>query len=229
MKTVKIRFLPSEGIQYDNKDSTVVIIDVLRATTTIVTLLFKGAKKVIATNDIQFALDFDGLKIGEKNSLKINGFDYNNSPTLLFEKDFNDKDVVITTSNGTKAVDIYKEFKNVISLSFVNFSAVKKYLQNKQDVILVCSGSHGEFSLEDFVCASLMAQSLDHEVVSDAVLLSNYLSVNFDNYKKICKLSMHAKHLIDKGFERDVDFSLQKDLINIVPVYKDFAFIKEVL
>jgi 2-phosphosulfolactate phosphatase len=229
MKILKIRAFPGEGIQYDSKDSTVVIIDVLRATTTISVLLSKGAREVFTTNDIDLALKFDGVKVGERKSVKIEGFDYNNSPTMLLKKDFKDSSVILTTSNGTKAAETYKQFKNLVALSFVNFSNVRKYLEDKDNVILVCSGSHGEFSLEDFVCAKLMADSLEHKVIYDLAILSKYLNVTFDNYKNVCKESTHSNHLIKKGFEADVEFSLQIDTLNVLPTYNGRAFVKEVL
>jgi 2-phosphosulfolactate phosphatase len=228
-RTLKIRALPGEGIQYDSINSTVVIIDVLRATTTIAVLLSKGAKEVLTTNDINSALKFSGIKIGERKSIKIDGFDYNNSPTVLLTKDFKNSNVILTTSNGTKAVETYKHFKNMVALSFSNFAEVKKYLKDKDEVILVCSGSHGEFSLEDFVCAKLMADSLEHEQISDLTILSKHLNITLDNYKDVCKESMHSKHLIKKGFGADVDFSLKIDTLNVLPVYNGNAFVREVL
>lgn len=228
-RTLKIRAIPGEGIQYDNVDSTVVIIDVLRATTTIAVLLSKGAKEILTTNDISSALNFKGIKIGERKSLKIDGFDYNNSPTMLLTRYFKGSNVLLTTSNGTKAVKTYKHFKNVVALSFSNFTKVKKYLEDKDEVVLVCSGSHGGFSLEDFVCAKLMADSLEYEPTSDLTLLSKYLNITFDNYKEVCKESMHSKHLIKQGFGADVDFSLKINTLNVLPVYNGNAFVREAL
>ncbi len=226
MKQIKLRLLPSEGIRYDSKSSTVVIIDVFRATTTIPILLNNGAFKVVPTNDIEYALNSNFVKIGERSSLKIQGFDYNNSPTQLFKVDFSGQNVILTTSNGTKAVQIYTSFDEVITLSFVNFNAVREYLLNKENVILVCSGSHGEFSLEDFVCAKLMMDSLPHVSKLDTYMLSKLLKVDFTNYKDVCINSHHAENLIKKGFGEDVEFCLRMNEMNLVPIYKDGGFVK---
>jgi 2-phosphosulfolactate phosphatase len=226
MKNLKIRLLPGEGIQYDTKDFTVVIIDVLRATTTIAVLLASHAFKVLTTNNLEMARSYNGVKVGERKSIKIEGFDYNNSPTILSKEDFSGKNVILTTSNGTKAVETYSCFEEIITLSFCNFSAVKRFLENKDKILLVCSGSHGEFSLEDFVCAKMMADYFSSSDDSDILKLSTLINVNETNYFEICKNSKHAKSLISKGFEEDVNFSLKMDTIDIVPIYKNKAFVR---
>ncbi len=224
MKDLKIRLLPGEGIRYDAEDFTVVIIDVLRATTTIPVLLSLGASEVFTTNDLKTARSYNGIKVGERKSLKIEGFDYNNSPTALSKANLSGKNVILTTSNGTKAVEVYSHFKEIITLSFCNFSAVKNFLKNREKILLVCSGSHGEFSLEDFICAKMMADYFYSSNNLDILKLADLINVNKDNYFEVCKNSKHAKNLISKGFEKDVNFSLEMDTLNIIPVYRNGTF-----
>ena len=226
MKKLKLRLLPGEGIQYDDLDSTVVIIDVLRATTTIPVLLYKNARNVVTTDDLNEAKVFSGVKIGERKSLKIEGFDYNNSPTALFEIDFSGKSVLLTTSNGTRAVKMYEKFREVIALSFCNFSAVKSFLESRNNIIFVCSGSHGEFSLEDFVCATLMIKEFSSNNDFDTLQLAELVNVGREDYFDICVKSRHARSLVKKGFERDVSYSLSMDTINIVPIYSNKGFVR---
>lgn len=226
MKSLKLRLLPGEGIQYDDKDSTVVIIDVLRATTTIPVLLDSNAEKIVTTDNLEFAKSFNGFKIGERKSLKIEGFDYNNSPTFLSKIDFSGKNILLTTSNGTKAIETYSKFSEIITLSFCNFSSVKNFLENRDKIILVCSGSHGEFSLEDFVCAKMMLDNFSFKKNFDTLQLIGLVDVNKNNYFEICKNSRHAKNLLSKGFEEDVDFSLKMDTLDIVPIYRKNVFVR---
>ncbi len=211
---------------------TTVVIDVLRATTTIVTAIANGAKEVVPVNTIGFAMKVSGnafggktLLGGERNAKKIEGFALGNSPLEYSEDIVKDKSIVLFTTNGTKAIVSAKYSDNLFICSFQNIDAVAKELAElNEDVEIVCAGSHGMFSLEDSVCAGCLIDRIQNYVsditYSDASKCSIMLYNKFKNdLLGMLKESEHGKLLIDYGFEKDLEFASQVNIQHIVPVY----------
>ncbi len=211
---------------------TTVVIDVLRATTTIVTALSNGAKEVIPVSTIGFAMKVSGnafggktLLGGERNAKKIEGFPLGNSPLEYSEDIVKDKSIVLFTTNGTKAIVRAKYSDNLYICSFQNINAIAKELAElNNDIEIVCAGSHGMFSLEDSVCAGCLIERIKNYTsdisYSDASKCSVMLYNKFKNdILGMLKESEHGKLLIDYGFENDLEFASQVDVQHIVPVY----------
>ncbi len=211
---------------------TTVVIDVLRAATTIVTAIANGAKEVIPVNTIGFAMKVSGnafsgktLLGGERNAKKIEGFPLGNSPLEYSEEIVKDKSIVLFTTNGTKAIVRAKYSENLFICSFQNIDAIAKELvELNTDVEIVCAGSHGMFSLEDSVCAGCLINRIENysnEIIySDA---SNCSLMLYDKFKNdllgMLKESEHGKLLIENGFEKDLEFASRLDVHHIVPAY----------
>ncbi len=211
---------------------TTVVVDVLRATTTIVTAIANGAKEVIPVNTIGFAMKVSGnafggktLLGGERNAKKIEGFPLGNSPLEYSEEIVKDKSIVLFTTNGTKAIVRAKYSENLFVCSFNNIESIARELvELNNDVEIVCAGSHGMFSLEDSVCAGCLIdrieQYTDNISYSDASKCSAML---YDKYKEnlleMLKESEHGKLLMSNGFEKDLDVASRVDIHHIVPVY----------
>lgn len=210
------------------ESEAVVIIDVLRATTMACALFDAGITELVMVSTIEEALEWKKkgyITAGERGAVKIKGFDLGNSPTELLDIDIRskikDKPVVMTTSNGTRAVNVVKaQIKILASLN--NLTAVTDFLKNKHfnRIALVCAGTQSEMSLEDFYCAGLIVANLteggEDVLLDDASFIAKILTETIQPFD--LRRSTHAVKLIEKGFEKDVDHALRIDTSSVVPV-----------
>ncbi len=220
-QVVEVHILPEEI-----SASCCVMIDVLRATSSIVAALAAGASFVKPASSIEQALSMKSQNIvvaGERNSVKPPGFDLGNSPAEFAEQNLKGKGVVLTTTNGTAAIEKLN-CQTLLAASFLNLTATLEYLKKCDHIHVVCAGSNGKFSLEDFLLAGYIA-SLDPDPKDAAAVAKRYAQSVSDILNEI-KKSFHACHLKKLGFERDIAFSAQKDIYNFVAVLKNGVFVK---
>ena len=145
-------YIDSEAL----KGKIAVVIDMLRATSVITTALYNGAKKVIPVVSVEEAfekanelksLGEEVLLGGERKALKIDGFDFSNSPLEYKREIVEGKNVIMSTTNGTRALNLCNKADKVIVASVLNGQAVAKYLENEEkEIVFVNSGTNGEFS-----------------------------------------------------------------------------------
>jgi 2-phosphosulfolactate phosphatase len=224
-------------------DSIVVIIDVLRASTTICTALSNGAKEIIACVTIAQALElYEKLNpeirliAGERNGIKPTGFDVGNSPLEYTSDRIKDKTIVLSTTNGTRAIQKFKDAKLKIIAGFVNFTPILNYIENEfethfimdnskneKSVVFICGGNNGRLSFEDTVCAGKYIQELinryENCYLSIGAIIAKKLFENHShNLKEAIINSEHAVELVQLGFERDIETALSYDLYPIVPL-----------
>lgn len=204
----------------------VVVIDVLRATSVICTALANGAKSIMAvqTIDQALALKENGFLIGgERDGLKLEGFDFGNSPLEYTAKMVNGKTIALTTSNGTRAIESSKNANEIIIASFLNISAVVDYLKNSNmDICIVCAGTLNKFSLDDALCAgkiiSLLSSSSTLSLTDSAfahLMLFSHSSPSLAS--TLAEGCNHYNYVKQIGFEADLDFCLQEDIFTFVP------------
>ncbi len=220
MASVKIHITPEKV-----SAQTCVLIDVLRATSSIVAALANGAKYVLAVSTLKEARRLkkkDVILAGERNTVKPKGFDLGNSPRSLKEEIVKGKGIVLTTTNGTKALRLLS-CQNTVAASFLNISATIEYLQNEQEIHIICAGTKGRFSLEDFLLAGFIA-GLDPNPLDEAAV-AKALAENVRNVENLILKSSHARRLIELGMEEDIKFCLKKDLYSTVPVLKNGKFV----
>lgn len=211
---------------------TTVIIDVLRATSTIVNALNNGAKEIIPVATVEFAVKisggmFGGLTLlgGERNTKKIEGFALGNSPLEYSSKLVKNKSIILFTTNGTKAVVKAKFSKNLYICSFLNLSAVAEHINLMDtDFEILCAGRNNSFSLEDTVCAGkLISEILKNKKdleLSDSAKASIALNKSFGkNLLKMLSETEHGRLLLDNGFEEDIKFCSKLNTINAVPCF----------
>ncbi len=216
---------------------TTVVIDVLRATTTITACLAHGAKELIPVDSIEFAMKVSGNAFGgqtilggERNTKKIEGFTLGNSPIEYTSENVAGKSIIFFTTNGTKAIVRAKFSEHLLLCSFNNLNAVAQYLlQLNNDVNILCAGSNGMFCVEDTVCAGMLIKAMtkmNSELeIADAGKASVILNDNYgDSTINILKDCEHGVKLISNGFEDDVEYCAQLDTTNIIPVYKSGVF-----
>lgn len=212
----------------------VIVIDVVRATTSIITALSNEAKSVIPVQTVKEAMQLrtthpDYLLAGEREGVKPKGFDLDNSPLSLTKEKVEGKNLIMSTTNGTKALVRSKGSKWVLVGAFVNADAVAKKSieiasENNVGISFVLAGQKNHFALEDFICAGGIIDRLPKGVIelSDKALgaLLAYNSAKHSLQENIRK-SKHAQELLKIGFGKDIEFACQIDLYSIVPRYKN--------
>lgn len=217
----------------DLAERDVVVIDVFRTTSVIVTALVHGAGCVIPVESIDDAWDLfrrDGsgntLLGGEREAIPIEGFHLDNSPNSYTGEKVRGRTVVCTTSNGTRAIKRCLAAKRVYIASFFNASAVSEELRSRQnDVALVCSGTFGRFALEDGLCAGMIASRLSkttETTFSDLGYAMVYLYNSVTDIRGLLKKGSIAYSYLERtGYEDDIDLCLQTDRYDVVPIYDE--------
>ena len=149
------------------QEATVVVIDVVRATTSMVEALAQGARAVFPTSSTEDAVKLaaslgreDTLLCGERKGVKIEGFDLGNSPLEFTADVVDDKRLVWTTTNGTAALAAVREAPQVLVGAFTNLSAVAAVLRGEERVVLQCAGRANRFAMEDALCAGHLLRLL---------------------------------------------------------------------
>lgn len=231
---IDVYALPSNVNEKELKDRVAVVIDVLRASSTIITALHNGCKEVIPLIDIEEAINFSKnyergafLLGGERNALKIEGFDLSNSPYEYTRDVVEGRTLLITTTNGTKAIRKASEAKEVIIGGFLNVEAVTQYIgQKNEDVAFICAGTEGKFSLDDILAVGAMLDTLQHmgrplEMDDLGLVCLQMYSNHKHDLRNVLERTYHYKNLVKAGFESDVDYCIQLNLLPTVPVYRE--------
>lgn len=215
---------------YDLEGKIVVVIDVLRATSTICIALEHGAKKIIPVADVEDCrkYDFDGnLLAAERKGKKVDGFKFGNSPFEYMNGVVKDKTLVLTTTNGTKAIEMSKVAFRVVAGSFLNLYPLCEWLKKQEkDIVLFCAGWKNKFNMEDTLFAGAVVHQLKkdfiHQLDDDAALAAEklYVEAQHDLLGKL-KLSSHYKRLADLGLEKDIAFCLVPNQVQVIPVLEN--------
>ncbi|MBK9226002.1 MAG: 2-phosphosulfolactate phosphatase [Ignavibacteria bacterium] len=240
MKRIEILLTPGQmNDELTLKDKNIIVIDVLRATTTITVSLANGAKEVIPTENIATAVRVakgskNSILCGERNGRVIDGFKLGNSPLEYTSEEIKDKALIFSTTNGTQAIMKSKFAKNCLLASFVNMSTVVDYVNAlDEDFTIICSGKLNDFCLEDAVCAGMLLNKLsvgrnlelmDSEVA--AMNLSNDLAMlmNVPSQEKVLRMlniSEHGRYLSQIGFEKDLEICSKIDSYPIIPLFRN--------
>lgn len=223
-KKVEICFSPELIHLHDLKDKNVVVVDIFRATSTMVTALANGVRSITPMADLDACrlMKNQGYRIaGERNGQKADGFELGNSPLAFLNGKYKGEKIAITTTNGTLAIEKSKAGSFEIILgSFLNLRATANYLsiQNK-DVLIHCAGWKGQFNLEDSIYAGALVSllSLQFSVDCDgAIAMKNLFEQNCTQLKEFLNLASHAKRLQNLNIDADIDFCLTIDLYDIV-------------
>lgn len=212
-------------------NQTVIVVDVLRATSCIIWACRNGANGVITVNDAgegaAIASRLGGcIMAGERGGVKLPGFDLGNSPLEFTPAVVKDKNIIINTTNGTGAIKSAEGAANVLVGAMLNHdAAAQKAAQLGLDVIILCAGTEGEFSADDICAAGAIASSLCRyaEVTAqcDLTWAARTLYEDWKAGRADLSQTRHYSRLLELGFAEDVEFCLQENVTDVVPIYSN--------
>src|SRR5690242_7809495 len=217
---------------YDISNSIIVIIDVLRATSTIATALYNGARCVIPVDSVSRCIELgkqiDGIIAGERDGKIAEGLEYGNSPFEYPKEFIEGKTLVLTTTNGTRLLHMALErgADYIVTGSFPNLSAVSDYLisQNK-NVLLGCAAWKDRVNIEDILFAgAVISKVKSHFSIncdSSQIAETLYIKAKKDLYEFMKeKNASHYHRLTGFGLEKDIRYCLTPDVANVLPFYE---------
>jgi 2-phosphosulfolactate phosphatase len=199
---------------------TAIVVDVLRATSTIAQALAAGYAEVVCCEGVDEARALGRerggiLLAGERNCVRIPGFDLGNSPSEFVEP--RGEALVLTTTNGTRSlVAAASSCERVLAGSLLNLAAVVEAARDR-DVTVLCAGVQGEFAMDDAYVAGRIAELLGGEW-SDAAAAAVRLAASFPDARAGLAASTSARNLVAAGLERDIDWCAQESVLDVVPV-----------
>ncbi len=239
MTTLDVLFFPSQIRNRILEESAVVVVDVLRATTSIVAALSAGAEAVLPVRDEQEARRITAelretgesvLLCGEVGGFPPEGFDLGNSPRDFESADLRGKRIILKTTNGTVALSDSMSARLVVAGSLTNVSSVAEFLHgelksgNVQKVIVLCAGGEGEFGLEDFFAAGALLNRMIRleetivELTDSAVAALDYYQNGRNEASEIVACSHHGRELVEIGLADDIPRCSAEDIYRIVPL-----------
>lgn len=222
------------------RNKTALVIDVLRATTTMVTALGNGAAEIWAASSIAEARKLlrshgrkDVLLCGERGGHRIPGFDRGNSPLEFTPKTVSGKKLIMATTNGTKAVRRAEAATAILIASFCNASAAAAHIgRHGRDTVILCSGKEGVFSLEDAACAGMVISKLRKKTaglsINDLAVACEALYIQWkDRIPNLLAAAEHGRYLVSVGHGEDLEICAKVDLTKAVPVWKKGRIVLE--
>jgi 2-phosphosulfolactate phosphatase len=227
MKTLDVCLSPDLMHLYDVKDRTVVVVDILRATSCMVTAFAHGVDSITPFSNLESCKSMKAkgfVTSGERDGKKVPGFDKGNSPFEYSGEDIRGKKIAFTTTNGTVAIEKALGAKKIIIGSFLNLSSVAKYLLfGQSSILIICAGWKGKVNLEDTLFAGAIMEKLKNHVEADcdAPLAAQHLyNVAKKDMVKFLDNSSHVKRLHRLNIRKDIEYCLTPDLYQVIPTLK---------
>jgi 2-phosphosulfolactate phosphatase len=223
MNSIEVCFSPELIHLHEVSGKLVVVVDVFRATSTMVAALAHGVTEILPFSDLEScrAMQAQGYLIaGERNGLTAPGFELGNSPVAFLEGNYAGKKLAMTTTNGTLAIEKSKGAAQILIGAFPNLQATAAYIQSQNlDVLIHCAGWKGRFNLEDSLYAGALVQALSgsHTNQEDGALaMGSLFAQEGNNLASYLAQASHAKRLQNHGIEADIAFCLSLNLYNQV-------------
>jgi len=211
------------------QNATVVVIDVLRASSTIVAAMESGAERIIPIADVETASRLvrpaerdKKLLAGERKCLPVPGFDLSNSPGEFTPARVRGKTLVLTTTNGTRAIAAAPKAGRIVICALTNLHAVAAALREERELVVLCCGAEGSIAAEDLLCGGMLLKSIEPVIVagplSDAARIARVIAEEFgSNAEAFVRSSDHGRKLVALGFESDVVFCSRVGVSSSVP------------
>lgn len=217
-------------------ESTVVVIDVVRATTTIIEALANGARAIFPTESTEDAVRLaqslgreDSILCGERKGEKVEGFDLGNSPAEFTREVVEDKKLVMSMTNGTRALTIAQEGERVLPCALTNLGAVAAELASVERISVICAGREDSFSLDDALCVGHLIQRIldardegdEEPELNDASRAARALAQARKPTKRVLSLAAGGRAVIEIGLEEDLAICADVDRHDIVVEMSD--------
>lgn len=227
MRKVDVCLSPELLKLYNLEERIVVVVDVLRATSCMVTAIANGVRQIQTFSNAEACLQARKagyIIAGERNGEKLPDFDLGNSPYHYVNEALLGEKIAMTTTNGTIAIEESRHAKHVIIGAFLNLTAVANEIKSRsEDVIILCAAWKGKVNLEDTLFAGALVNALrtdfKHECDAPQLAETAWLAAK-DDLKGYLSESSHFKRLSRLGIEKDIDFCLQVDHFDEVPCLK---------
>ncbi len=233
---VEVCFIPGQFPLYAADMGIVVVIDVLRATSAMVAAFDNGVERIIPVATVEEARAYIGrdgyIAAAERDGEVVEGFSYGNSPLAYVGKDLRGKTIVMTTTNGTKAINLAKDAPMLVIGSFLNLSALSEWLvQQDQNVLLLCSGWKDKFNLEDSVFAGAVMERLlisgKFGLEEDSSIAAQYMYLAArDNFMGILKAAPRRRRIEQLKLLADVKYCLTPDQSTMIPVLRNGELVR---
>lgn len=227
MNRVEVCLTPDLIHQYHLPGKVVVVVDIFRATSCMVSGMANGVVAIYPVDNVNdcLALGEQGMvTAGEREGKKVEGFDIGNSPYDYMSDGVKGKLVAVTTTNGTKTILASRGADEILIGAFLNLESLSRYVGNSnKDVVIHCAGWKGTVNIEDTLFAGALIAELSgtHETLGDPALLAHNLYLhNRLDLLKVAKNSSHARRLAGFGIEKDLEFCMQSSLFSVIPAYK---------
>jgi 2-phosphosulfolactate phosphatase len=230
LNRVEVCFSPCDFHQYEEGFDLIVVIDVLRATSAICTAIENGVKGIIPVSSLEEAREYQKkgyIVAAERNGAVVDGFDLGNSPYSYMNPDLKGETVVLTTTNGTKAIRIAEEKETVLIGSLNNLNALCDWLaKQERDVLVLASGWKDKFNLEDTICGGAITDILiatgkfysDEDSSVAAKFIYRSAKENMFSY---LKASSHRRRLRKLDLNADVSYCLTPNNLTAIPILKE--------
>lgn len=230
---IDVHFTLPEVDAADLADATVVVVDPIRATTSIVEALANGAGSIYPTASTEDAVRLasslgrdDTILCGERKGVKVEGFDLGNSPAEFDEAAVSGKKLVMSTTNGTRALATAAEAGRVVVCAFTNLSAVAREVSKDDAVVVLCAGREDRFAIDDALCAGHLVRRLlegsDSEVeLDDPARAAHALAEELTPTRKLLSTIAAGRALGEIGLADDLDICGDVDRHAIVPIMDD--------
>jgi 2-phosphosulfolactate phosphatase len=227
IKKLEVCLTPALIPLYKVEDYIVVIVDVFRATTSICYGIENGAEAIIPVSQVEECSAYrekglDYLLAAERDGAIVAGFDFGNSPFSYTKEKVAGKTIVLTTTNGTHALHLSRNAKQIVIGSFINLTAICNWLKTQnENILLVCSGWKNNFNLEDTLFSGAVVEQLkqsNFRLDDPAIAANDLYQLAKNDLDLYLKKTSHSERLKKLGIEEDIAFCLNVDLTTAIPV-----------
>ncbi len=222
------------SVEKDLRNHVVIVVDALRATSSMITAIQNGARSIIPVSEVEEAVEMARqlgnqrvLLCGEREAKPIPEFHLSNSPLEYSSDRVSSRVLVMTTTNGTRAILRARDAKALFLGAFLNAAAVAAAArENGENIAILCAGTNGKYSLDDILCSgAIISRLLDIDGNQYMDDLARTALTLYDSYREDLRASLtgstHVERLRALGMEEDIRFCLQEDVMDAVPCYMD--------
>jgi len=236
-KGIEVCFSPALYDKFHNKESIVVIIDILRATSAICTAFMNGVKTIIPVETLEEAEYYKSkgyLVAAERDGIVKSFADFGNSPFNFSAEKVNGKEIVYSTTNGTRSIHMAKESYKIVIGSYLNIDALSDWLiKENRNIVLLCAGWKDKFNLEDTIFAGSLAEKLIFSGCFETNCDSAHAAIDLWSIAKkdligYIKKTAQRHRLKTNKLDDVIDFCHLSNLTKIIPIWHDIRLIRAI-